>query len=293
MRKRTFTLLLTALLLTAFISGRSQTCSITGNNEINVNQTLTYSTSATSGAGYFWSVTGGLTITGSNTGSSVSVKGVTTGTGQVCVTKYKAGTAPCCECKPLVINPGPPVCPPEPFIYEGTCGGYPSVHPHWRFGLIEDPFAGTGTYSWSGTNFTFDSSTSIGYVVGRPTSAGYFTIYCTVTYNCTPSGTITYNLSLTLHTNDCPFPPKQMASVYPNPVSTSTTVKYQLAEEGNVTVLLKNDAGEKVAVLANQQQKAGDHEMFIAGETFPKKGIYILDLYFNNKILSQHRIIKE
>lgn len=282
------------MLLIPYAKGHSQTCSITGNNSIKVNQTLTYSTSTTSGASYFWSVTGGLTIIGSNTTSSISVKGISVGTGQVCVTKYKAGSVPCCECKTITINPPDPICPPAPSIYQGTCGGYPSVHPHWRFGLIEDPLAeGTGTYSWSGTNFTYDSPTNIDYVVGRPTASGYFTVYCTVVYNCSPSGTVTYNLSLTLHTNDCEYP-EQMASVYPNPVTSSATVKYQLVEDGSFTALLKNTTGEKVSVLvANQQKKTGEHEILIPEEAFPKKGIYILDLYFNNKVLSQHRIIKE
>ncbi len=294
MKNEIFKLVLTALLIIPYLDGNSQTCSITGSNSINVNQTLTYSTSITSGASYFWSVTGGLAIVGSNTGGSVSVKGVTAGTGQVCVTKYKAGSEPCCECKIVTINPIPPTCPPAPTIYQGTCGGYPSMHPHWRFGLIEDSsVSGQGSYSWSATNLTFDTPTNNEYVVGRPTSPGYFTIYCTVIYNCTPSGTVTHNLSWTIHTDDCMFL-EQMASVYPNPVTSSATVKYQLVEDGNVTALLKNATGEKVSVLVtNQQEKTGEHEIFIPEETFSKKGTYILDLYFNNKLLSQHRIIKE
>lgn len=294
MKNKICKFLLTVAFCTSYIIGHSQTCSITGSNDINVNQTLTYSTSVTSGSSYFWSVTGGLTIVGSNTGSSVSIKGVTAGTGQVCVTKYKAGSVPCCECETLVIYPEPPTCPTQPTIYQGTCGGYPSVHPHWRFGLIEDSsVSGMGTYSWSATNFTFDTPTNNEYVVGRPTSAGYFTIYCTVIYNCTPSGTVTYNLSWTIHTDDCMFL-EQMASVFPNPITSSAIVKFQLPEDGTVTALIKYNYGEKVAVLvANQLLKSGEHEVIISEDILPEKGNYILDIYFNNKLFSQQRVIKE
>ena len=75
----------------ACFSSFSQTCTLTGLSCLSYNQTSTYTTVATSGASYFWSVTGGLTIVGSNTGSSVSVQSIANSSGQICVTKYKAG----------------------------------------------------------------------------------------------------------------------------------------------------------------------------------------------------------
>ncbi len=77
----------------------SQTCTISGLSCLYLNQTTSYSTVATSGYSYFWSVTGGLSIVGSNTGSTISVTQVSSTPGQICLTKYKTGSMPCCECK--------------------------------------------------------------------------------------------------------------------------------------------------------------------------------------------------
>lgn len=96
-------------------------------------------------------------------------------------------------------------CPDEPFIWQVLCGGYPSAHPHWRYKLEESATPNSGTYSWSGNYFTIHSGSTGTYITGAPTSAGYFTVYCTVTYPCT-SGTITYNVSLTDNTANCDVP---------------------------------------------------------------------------------------
>lgn len=93
-------------------------------------------------------------------------------------------------------------CPAAPYISRQLCGGYPSMHPHWRYRLIESATPNSGTYSWSGNNFTVQSGGTGNYITGIPTSAGSFTIYCTVTYACT-SGTVTYNISLTDSTYSC------------------------------------------------------------------------------------------
>ncbi|WP_192348379.1 T9SS type A sorting domain-containing protein [Algoriphagus sp. Y33] len=291
MKNLMYKVIFALFLLVPVISSFSQTCVISGHSDINVNQTKTYSTSATSGAGYFWSTTGGLTIVGSNTGTSVSVKGVSSGLGQVCVTKYKAGSEPCCECIPVDCR----ACPSAPTIFEGTCGGYPSVHPHWRYGLLESVSSGSGTYSWSGTNFVFDTPTNQEWVTGRPTASGNFTITCTVTYNCTPSGSVTYNVSKTIHTSDCISPfDMQMSVVYPNPVTSSATVKYVLPEEGDVNAIIMSDLGEKVAVLiSSEHQDKGEYEMLISEDNFQKNGVYILNIYLNNEMISQQKIIKE
>ncbi|MGK7390380.1 MAG: hypothetical protein ACNS60_08510 [Candidatus Cyclobacteriaceae bacterium M2_1C_046] len=219
----------------------------------------------------------------------MNVKGTAAGTAKLCVTKYQAGSAPCCECKDITVVQ-PIECPSEPSIYMGTCGGYPSVHPHWRFGLVEDN-PGSGTYSWSATNFSFDTSTDLDYVVGRPTSAGYFTIYCTVTYNCTPSGTVTYNLSLTMHTDDCSSI-ESMSTVSPNPVITSANVSYEIPEDGNVTAIIKSQDGNSVKVLFNEKKIKGKHDFIIPASAFSGQGVYILDIYYNNTLFLQHKLLK-
>ena len=77
-------------------------CTISGSSAIPINTNSVYSVPSTSGSSYFWSVTGGLTIVGSNTGSAVTVRGA--GSGTLYVTKFKAGSAPCCSSKNIVID---------------------------------------------------------------------------------------------------------------------------------------------------------------------------------------------
>jgi hypothetical protein len=64
-------------------------CTISGNNTIPINGSGNYSVSVGSGHSFFWSTVGNLNISGSNTGSSVSVQATGTGSGKVCVTTFK------------------------------------------------------------------------------------------------------------------------------------------------------------------------------------------------------------
>ncbi|MEW7292207.1 T9SS type A sorting domain-containing protein [Aquimarina sp. 2304DJ70-9] len=77
-------------------------CTISGSSVIPLNTNRVYSVPASSGFSYFWSVTGGLSIVGSNTGSSVTVRGL--GSGTLYITKFKAGSAPCCASKNIVVS---------------------------------------------------------------------------------------------------------------------------------------------------------------------------------------------
>ena len=48
---------------------------------------------------------------------------------------------------------------------------------------------------------------------------------------------------------------------YPNPFNPSTTIKYSIADEGFVKLVIFNMLGEEVATLVNTQQKAGKYEV--------------------------------
>lgn len=96
-------ILITMFMITAITSAQCGVgCTISGSGTIPSNTIRTYSVTATSGYSYFWSVTGGLSIIGSNTGSSVSVRGTSNGT--VYITKFRAGSAPCCASKNIGIS---------------------------------------------------------------------------------------------------------------------------------------------------------------------------------------------
>lgn len=77
-------------------------CTISGSSTIPSNTNRTYSVPSSSGFSYFWSVTGGLAIVGTNTGSSVTVRGNSNGT--VYITKFRAGTAPCCASRNITVT---------------------------------------------------------------------------------------------------------------------------------------------------------------------------------------------
>jgi hypothetical protein len=93
-------------------------CPLTGDSQIGTGQSKTYSVATLSGASYFWSVTGSLSISGLNTGSSVTiVGGQFSGTGKVCVTRYKSSSQPCCSCLDITVSTTDE-CPYfAPFIY--------------------------------------------------------------------------------------------------------------------------------------------------------------------------------
>ncbi len=67
---------------------------------------------------------------------------------------------------------------------------------------------------------------------------------------------------------------------YPNPFNPNTTIRYALPEEGLATLAIYNLLGEKVAVLVNEKQQAGAHNVeFNAGGL--ASGVYVYRLEMN------------
>ncbi len=64
---------------------------------------------------------------------------------------------------------------------------------------------------------------------------------------------------------------------YPNPFNPETTVRYQLVESGKVSIEVYNIKGQKVAVLLDKEQEAGEHDLTwdAAGMN---SGIYFISL---------------
>jgi alpha-tubulin suppressor-like RCC1 family protein len=64
---------------------------------------------------------------------------------------------------------------------------------------------------------------------------------------------------------------------YPNPFNPSTTIKYSIAEEGNVILAVYDLLGREVAVLVNDFQRTGSYEVkFDAGDL--SSGVYVYRL---------------
>ncbi len=55
---------------------------------------------------------------------------------------------------------------------------------------------------------------------------------------------------------------------YPNPFNPSTTINYGIPKNGNVTILIYNILGERVAVLVDQVQKAGRYSLIFEANKF-------------------------
>lgn len=53
---------------------------------------------------------------------------------------------------------------------------------------------------------------------------------------------------------------------YPNPFSSGTTIKYQLAKSGNVSIGIYNLLGERIATLVDEPQKAGYYDAYWNGK---------------------------
>lgn len=60
---------------------------------------------------------------------------------------------------------------------------------------------------------------------------------------------------------------------YPNPFNPTTTIKYQLREDGFVTIKVFNVLGKEIATLVNREQSAGNQEVKFDGSKLAS-GIY-------------------
>ena len=70
---------------------------------------------------------------------------------------------------------------------------------------------------------------------------------------------------------------------FPNPFNPSTVIKYSIADESSVKLLIYNSIGEKVSELINKTQSAGDYELKFDGSKL-SSGIYFYSLEANSLI---------
>jgi len=66
----------------------------------------------------------------------------------------------------------------------------------------------------------------------------------------------------------------ELHAAYPNPFNPSTTLRYDIAEPGNVRIRIYDTLGREVAELINEQQAAGSHEISFHAEGLAT-GVYV------------------
>jgi len=78
--------------------------------------------------------------------------------------------------------------------------------------------------------------------------------------------------------------PNPKMSVYPNPFNPSTTISWQMPEEGEVEVSIFNIKGQKVKTLCNQRLASGQHQIVWDGKEYGS-GVYFVRLQAGNQTL--------
>jgi len=71
---------------------------------------------------------------------------------------------------------------------------------------------------------------------------------------------------------------------YPNPFNPSTTISWQMPEEGEVEVSIFNIKGQKVKTLCNQRLASGQHQIVWDGKEYGS-GVYFVRLQAGNQTL--------
>ena len=77
---------------------------------------------------------------------------------------------------------------------------------------------------------------------------------------------------------------------YPNPFNPSTNIKYAINSRQNVSLVVYDVLGNKVAVLVNEEMPAGEYEVTFNGSGLAS-GVYVYRLKTNGKIISKKMIL--
>jgi len=96
--------------------------------------------------------------------------------------------------------------------------------------------------------------------------------------------------NMELHKIDLEFSNNTFFSIYPNPFTTSATIKYQLNTNSHVSIKIFDVTGRQIEELVNDNQFEG----FYTAEWKPsymEKGVYIIKLFINDTMLNSERVI--
>jgi len=80
-------------------------------------------------------------------------------------------------------------------------------------------------------------------------------------------------------------------SGYPNPINDKTTISFSLPENGKVRITLFNAMGDRINVIADEEQTKGSHKLVYNGQNLAP-GLYFFKLEFEGSEKSQQSILK-
>lgn len=79
-------------------------------------------------------------------------------------------------------------------------------------------------------------------------------------------------------------------SNYPNPYNPETTIRFQLPQEGFVTIKVYNSLGEEINTLLNEKKDYGKYELKFDGSNLPS-GMYIYTIKVNDYYASKKMLL--
>jgi hypothetical protein len=79
-------------------------------------------------------------------------------------------------------------------------------------------------------------------------------------------------------------------SIYPNPLSTTTTINYQLNTIAHVSIKVFDVAGRLIDQLVNTSQEASYYTQ-IWDATYFEKGMYLIELHINGTKITSERVV--
>ncbi len=296
-------LLISSLFLLAAAQNSFAQCSINGPSSFDIAETSTYSFSGTASlnTNFFWSTTGVLNIVGNNTSASVNVNANQTGSGTVCVTSFKAGEEPCCECTNVTVTEiiDPPCIPATSISVsqvEIPGNGCPGDAITFN-ATIQPSNATTGTYTWeAGTDFIisnpFFQQTTSNSTVTINTPNDEPTVWVRVSFTSC-DGSVVTALTLVVWESKCfrrGLPPfffgntNGNTTISPNPFKGSPNLMYNSDSELDAQIEIYNINGQLIHSRAAHFY-SGQNEINL--DDFPnrEKGILYYKIRSADKIL--------